>query len=168
MNCYLEHKEAIKNLQSDIEKAEFKNVVPDRFINATSFKKHNQKVDQMVSLAQPVIDLWNKSLNVLGIEGSVATIKKVPFQGDVDSKVGFSRELINITYNNDVLSKIDTFRKSLGIYESKLSYASYIKNSTKSQEARKIQQEDAERAGVDYTDDYLFDNQDEDTDDPFC
>lgn len=126
MSCYLEYKEAINNLKSDIKKSGYKDIPLGKFINTNAFTEHNNKVAQEVKKIQTVVDKWDKWLPKLGIKGSVVERITRPFQGDVDSKVGFTRKVIDIVYNENILNKIDDFRKSLGIYDSKLSYASYL------------------------------------------
>jgi hypothetical protein len=127
-NCYLPHKEAINNLKEDIKNSGYEKVSLSNFINIKSFIEHNSKIAAQVVKIEKVVDLWNRTIYKAGIEGSVVkSIVKIN-PGDVDSKLGISRNVIDIEFDENVLEKIDNYRKSLGIYDSKLSYKSYIDN----------------------------------------
>jgi hypothetical protein len=125
-NCYLGHKEAIKNLESDILKSGYKPVPLKNRYNLEAFTKHNKLVSVEAAKIRKVVDLWDSSLARLGIKGSVVKSIVKDNLADGDSSVPFARRVIDIEYNEDVLEKLDDFRKSLGIYDSKLSYASYL------------------------------------------
>jgi hypothetical protein len=136
-NCYLGHKEAIKNLESDILKSGYKPVPLKNRYNLEAFTKHNESVSVEAAKIRKVVDLWDSSLARLGIKGSVVKSIVKDNLADGDSSVPFARRVIDIEYNEDVLEKLDDFRKSLGIYDSKLSYASYLDAKRAEQESLK-------------------------------
>jgi hypothetical protein len=127
MSCYLKHKNAIDNLKSDIEASGFKPVPLIGDNSNKAFIEHNKKVAIEAAKIQAVVDRWNKSLPKLGLTGSVVTQITNTFIGDLDSVVNVLRDTIDIKYNENLLDEIDDIRKALGIYDSKLSYASYQK-----------------------------------------
>lgn len=125
-NCYLGHKEAIKNLESDILKSGYKPVPLKNNYNLDAFTKHNELVSVEAAKVRKVVEVWDSALSRLGIKGSVVKSIVKDNLADGDSLVPFARRVIDIVYNEDVLKELDDFRKSLGIYDSKLSYASYL------------------------------------------
>jgi len=131
MSCYLKHKEAIKNLESDIEKSGYVAVPIGDTLSSKAFIRHNEKVAEEASKIQAVVDKWDAALKVIGLTGSVVERITKAFDGDRDNVIWPKRNIINIVYNKKILDQIDNFRKELGIYESKLSYASYLEKEAK-------------------------------------
>lgn len=127
MSCYLKHKNTIDNLKSDIESSGFKFVPLTGDNSNKAFIEHNKRVAIEVAKIQNVVNKWNKSLPKLGLTGSVVTQITKTFTGDLDATVPTLRDTIDIVYNEKLLDEVDDIRKALGIYESKLSYASYMK-----------------------------------------
>ena len=127
MSCFLPHKEAVNNLKADLEKSGYKTIPLGTRINIQAFQEHNRLVVEEAKKIQEVVNQWNAGLSKIGITGSVVKTITKPFEGDKDSFVGINRNLINIEFNNDVLNQLDNARKNLGIYDSKLSYSSYLK-----------------------------------------
>ena len=127
MSCFLPHKEAVNNLKADLEKSGYKTIPLGTRINIQAFQEHNRLVVEEAKKIQEVVNQWNAGLSKIGITGSVVKTITKPFEGDRDSFVGINRNLINIEFNNDVLNQLDNARKNLGIYDSKLSYSSYLK-----------------------------------------
>jgi hypothetical protein len=127
MSCTLKHKEAINNLKSDLEDAGFKSVPISRFNDRKSIIAHNIAVNKEVEKAKKIVNNWNTLLNKLGLKGSVVTGYTRPYLADKDSSVGFVRSLLDLQFNNKMLDNLDNLRVVLGIYDSKESIVSHIK-----------------------------------------
>lgn len=137
MSCYLDHKDSIDNIKSDLKKAgfDYENIRIKPFKGRNSSIKHNESIKKMKIIAEEVISKWNKSLEYLNINPSIAaTITIRPYYGDTDVKIDVIRDEFIIEYNTEVLNNLDNFRKELGIYDSKLSTISYLKELYKEQD----------------------------------
>jgi len=127
MSCTLKHKEAINNLKSDLEDAGFKPVPISSFNDRKSIIAHNVAVNEEVKKAKKVVNSWDKLLNKLGLKGSVVIGYTRPYLADKDSSVGIVRNILDLQFNSKILDNLDNLRAMLGIYDSKESIVSHIK-----------------------------------------